>query len=324
MEKAVKLQEEMQADSKALVKLEKKGRELQLIEVAEIEGALKNIDARDEEALGYVRKRLDQAEPKVLKWKTEVDKMQERERIIWEYLEKLKRLTEKEREKVASDEKNKALGDAASFAQEFVRKQKQLEEEMAGHWRLWRAMTGHPDYQASQGRVEKEKQKLEALGERLEELVSENEELSERIGPMLRGEIKCEPAELEERIAAMREKMDEDHNEINDFDEELEAMRGREQDAGVPAHLHTRDREMAHWDQQLQIFRDRRRALADKLKHQEEFCDMPGELDDLIRQQVREDLKRIDNSIAAAETAGIHARDTLSGLHHAVAPLNLF
>lgn len=98
-------------------------------------------------------------------------------------------------------------------------------------------MTNNPDYMSEQGRIQKEKEKLEELEHRLEELVDENEELNEQIGPMLRGEIMCDPQELMGKISMMREKMDEDHNEINDFDEELLAMRKREKDASVPVLL---------------------------------------------------------------------------------------
>ena len=88
----------------------------------------------------------------------------------------------------------------------------------------------------------------------------ENEELDEQIGPMLRGEIMCDPNELMAKIAQMREKMDEDHNEINDFDEELGAMRKREKDANVPVLLVEREKQRNQLRMELQKMKDKRRA----------------------------------------------------------------
>lgn len=151
----------------------------------------------------------------------------------------------------------------------------------------------------------------------------ENEELDEQIGPMLRGEIMCDPNELMAKIAQMREKMDEDHNEINDFDEELGAMRKREKDANVPVLLVEREKQRNQLRMELQKMKDKRRALHDKLKHQEQYGDLPGDLDDLIRQQVRDDLRRVDEMITKAESGLLSAEDGLDGLQDAVKGKNL-
>ncbi len=145
------------------------------------------------------------------------------------------------------------------------------------------AMTDNPDFSSEQTKIAEEKQKLDELEERLDELMAENEELTDQIGPMLRGEIDCDPQQLGLKIAQLKEKMDEDHNEINDFDEELEVMRVRWKDARLVEIIAVREKERGQLKMRLQMMRDKRRALSDKLKHQEEFCDLPGELDDLIR-----------------------------------------
>ena len=236
-EKLAKLAQELEGDLKVLDKLERKGRDFEIQDIPALLAALQTIDPSSAEEVGALKKRVGELEPRIIKWRAEIDKQREKQKLIGDYLNKLQGQAEKEREKEAQDQKNKALGDAAIFTKEFDKKQKILSLAIAGQRRLLEAMTNNPDYMSEQGRIQKEKEKLEELEHRLEELVDENEELNEQIGPMLRGEIMCDPQELMGKISMMREKMDEDHNEINDFDEELLAMRKREKDASVPVLL---------------------------------------------------------------------------------------
>ena len=81
----------------------------------------------------------------------------------------------------------------------------------------------------------------------------------------------------------MKEKLDEDNNEINDFDEELDALREREGDENVPTLIKERERELGALTKRIAEVKASYTALDNKLKHQDEHCDLPGELDDMIR-----------------------------------------
>lgn len=322
-EKLAKLLQELEGDFKGLDKLDKKGRDYEIQDIPALVAALQTIDPSSAEEVGALKRRVGDLEPRIIKWRAEIDKQKEKQKLIGDYLNKLQGQAEKERDKEAQEQKNKALGDATIFTKEFDKKQKILNLAIAGQRRLLEAMTNNPDYLSEQARIQQEKDKLEELEHRLEELVIENEELNDQIGPMLRGEIMCNPNELMHKIAVMREKMDEDHNEINDFDEELTAMRKREKDANVPVILAEREKQRTQLKMELQKMRDKKRALQDKLKHQEQYGDMPGDLDDLIRQQVKDDLKRVDEMISKAESGLLSAEDSLDGLHDAVKGKNL-
>ena len=45
------------------------------------------------------------------------------------------------------------------------------------------------------------------------------------------------------------------------------------------------------------------RALTDKLKYHDEFCDLPGQRDDMIRDMVRKDIDKGNQAIAEARMA---------------------
>lgn len=109
----------------------------------------------------------------------------------------------------------------------------------------------------------------------------------------------------------MKEKLDEDNNEINDFDEELDALRGREGDENVPALIKERENELIALNKRIVEVKASYTALDNKLKHQDEHCDLPGELDDMIRDQVREDLKKCEIIITNAEKSRVIAESDL-------------
>ena len=81
--------------------------------------------------------------------------------------------------------------------------------------------------------------------------------------------------------------MDEDNNEINDFDEELDALRGRESDENVPALIKERENELIALTKRIGEVRASYTSLDSKLEHQEERYERPGERDDMIREQLR-------------------------------------
>ncbi len=57
--------------------------------------------------------------------------------------------------------------------------------------------------------------------------------------------------------------------------------------------------------------RESEHALEEKLKHQDEFCDLPGELDDIIRDQVREDLNKVHKLLENADKSKTIAENDL-------------
>ena len=316
-EKMVKLQSDLELDLKNIDRIELMAGELQAPHMNGINKGVREIDPQSSDVdakVSDMKKRMDDIEPKIAKLHADVERSLEKCGKQDDLLGRLTRQAYKEKEQEDANRKNRAIGHAASFSKDFSKLQSDLIGKIEGHKRLLAAMTDNPDYADQQGVVQSEKQKLKALEMRLQELIDENEELAEQIGPMLRGEIPCDPQELEDKIQQMKEKMDEDNNEINDFDEELQAMREREGDEDVPLHIRHREEEIQALEVRITQVRASEVALQEKLKHQDEFCDLPGELDDIIRDQVREDLKKVNGLISDAELAKKQAIADLDGV----------
>ncbi len=239
---------------KDLDKLEKSAQELQAPHMNGINKGVRELDplAGDIDAkVAEMKRRMDDIEPKIAKLNTDCGRSLELCGKSDDLLGRLQREADKEKEKEDANRVNKAIGRAATFSKDFERLQNSLHGKISGHWRLLKAMTDNPDYVDQQGVVQGEKIKLKQLEARLQELIDENEEIAEQIGPMLRGEMPCDPIELEDKIDQMKEKMDEDHNEINDFDEELDALREREGNEDVPLHIRHREEELVALDKRI-------------------------------------------------------------------------
>ena len=107
---------------KGLERLEKKGRDFEIQDIPSLIATLQTIDPSSAEEVGSLRKRIGDLEPRIIKWRAEIDKQREKQKLIGDYLNKLQGQAEKEREKEAHELKNKALGDAAIFTKEFDKK----------------------------------------------------------------------------------------------------------------------------------------------------------------------------------------------------------
>ena len=70
--------QELEGDLKVLDKLERKGRDLEIQDIPALLAALQTIDPSSAEEVGALKKRVGELEPRIIKWRAEIDKQREK------------------------------------------------------------------------------------------------------------------------------------------------------------------------------------------------------------------------------------------------------